>query len=364
MLSYKVISLRRGISSDGAFGSNDVAPAGFVQSGSQLGIIGDRDKDGWATYDGDYVLAGTFEEGWGVHVGGTDYNNNNILASQITGSLSNFVDTGTSQSVDWNGNVSGLDIDATYSVDKTGQFVEVYVYLTNTTGSTLNDIYYMRNVDPDNNNNQASPDAFVTTNTVISQGNDGSGIARVEATQSDGSYLGLVGFGDNARVTQGGFSNRSAQDVYNGTGGLSQTGTNTADQAISLAFNYATISAGETVALRYQYIIATPTDPGVDLDLDGSAGALSAGYQTTFTEGGAAVTIADSDAIVFDPDSVNLASMTVALSSNPDGALEILAANTSGTSIGLVYNSVTGTLTLSGSDTVANYQQVLRTVYI
>ena len=58
-----------GISGDGAFGSNDVAPAGYVQSGSQLGIIGDRDKDGWATYDGDYVLAGTFEEGWGVHVG-------------------------------------------------------------------------------------------------------------------------------------------------------------------------------------------------------------------------------------------------------------------------------------------------------
>ena len=351
-----------GISSDGAFGSNDVAPAGYVQSGSQLGIIGDRDKDGWATYDGDYVLAGTFEEGWGVHVGGTDYNNNNILASQITGSLSNFVDTGTSQSVDWNGNVSGLDIDAAYNVNKSGQFVEVYVYLTNTTGSALNDVYYMRNVDPDNNANQSTPDGNKTTNTIISQGNDGSNIARVEATQSDGSYLGLVGFGDNARVTYGGFSNRSAEDIYNGTGGLNQAGSFYADEAISLAFNYSTIAAGETVALRYQYIIAPPTGPGVDLDLDGSAGALGAGYQATFTEGGAAVTIADADAIAFDPDSVNLASMTVALSSNPDGAFEVLAANTSGTSISLVYNSVTGTLTLSGSDTVANYQQVLRTI--
>ena len=351
-----------GISSDGAFGSNDVAPAGYVQTGSQLGIIGDRDKDGWATYDGDYVLAGTFEEGWGIHVGGSDYNNNNIIASEITGNLSNFVDTGASQSVDWNGNVSGLDIDAAYNVDKSGQFVEVYVYLTNTTGSALNDVYYMRNVDPDNNANQSASDGNKTTNTIISQGNDGSNIARVEATQSDGSYLGLVGFGDNARVTYGGFSNRSAEDIYNGTGGLNQAGSFYADEAISLAFNYSTIAAGETVALRYQYIIAPPTGPGVDLDLDGSAGALGAGYQATFTEGGAAVTIADADAIVFDPDSVNLASMTVALTSNPDGAFEVLAANTSGTSISLVYNSVTGTLTLSGSDTVANYQQVLRTI--
>ena len=42
-----------------------------------------------------------------------------------------------------------------------------------------------------------------------------------------------------------------------------------------------------------------------------------------------------------------------------NGASEVLAANTAGTSITANYDSGTGILTLSGADTVANYQQVL-----
>src|SRR5262249_28525770 len=41
---------------------------------------------------------------------------------------------------------------------------------------------------------------------------------------------------------------------------------------------------------------------------------------------------------------------------------DVLAANTAGTSIGAVYSAATETLTLSGSDTLAHYQQVLATV--
>ena len=40
----------------------------------------------------------------------------------------------------------------------------------------------------------------------------------------------------------------------------------------------------------------------------------------------------------------------------------VLAANTAGTSITAVYNAGTDTLTLSGADTLAHYQQVLATV--
>ncbi|MGB7323271.1 MAG: cadherin-like domain-containing protein, partial [Rubripirellula sp.] len=45
-----------------------------------------------------------------------------------------------------------------------------------------------------------------------------------------------------------------------------------------------------------------------------------------------------------------------------DGTDESLSANTTGTSITASYDSGTGVLTLSGTDTVANYQQVLRTI--
>ena len=61
-------------------------------------------------------------------------------------------------------------------------------------------------------------------------------------------------------------------------------------------------------------------------------------------------------------DLLNLASLTVTLANLLDGADEVLSADTTGTSISASYDSGTGILTLSGSDSVANYQQVLRTV--
>ena len=354
-----------GISSDGAIGSNSGAPAGFVLNGQKLGVITDRNKDGWATgtpnYDGDHVLQGTHEEGWGLRINGTNYNNNNINVQEIAGDLGSVIDTGAEQSVLWSGGVDGINVLTTHQVEQNGQFIEFQVTLTNTTASALTDVYYMRNADPDNNQ-QTSAEGFTTTNSIISQGNDGSGIARVEAGQSDGSYLGLVGFGSNARVTHGGFSNRNPVDVFDGTGGLNASGTFAADQAISLAFKFDTIAAGETVTLRYQYIVNDPVEPGIDLDLDGSSGAPGPDFLTTFTEGGSAVNITDIDAIVFDPDSANLDSMTVTLTNQPDGILETLSAITVGTSINASYNSGTGILTLSNSDTLAHYQQVFRSI--
>ena len=102
--------------------------------------------------------------------------------------------------------------------------------------------------------------------------------------------------------------------------------------------------------------------PVLDLDADDSSGSGAADFATTFTEGLGAVTIADADASVSDVDSANLTSLTVTITNLLDGANEVLAANTGGTSITASYNSGTGVLTLSGADTVANYQQVLRTV--
>ena len=54
----------------------------------------------------------------------------------------------------------------------------------------------------------------------------------------------------------------------------------------------------------------------------------------TFTEGGGPVAVADADATLGDVDSANLTSMTVQITNLLDGALESLAADTTGTSIG------------------------------
>lgn len=107
----------------------------------------------------------------------------------------------------------------------------------------------------------------------------------------------------------------------------------------------------------------TPTNntPTLDLDANDSSGASAADFDTTHVEGGGAVLIVDSaDAVLADADSSNLSSLTVTITNLLDGALETLSADTSGTGISASY--LAGTLTLTGSDSVANYQQVLRTI--
>jgi hypothetical protein len=85
----------------------------------------------------------------------------------------------------------------------------------------------------------------------------------------------------------------------------------------------------------------------------------SGGGSPAFTEDGPAVTV-DGGILVTDADSTNLASATVTITNLLNSGAETLAANTAGTSITASY--VAPVLTLSGADTVANYQQVLRTV--
>ncbi len=119
-----------------------------------------------------------------------------------------------------------------------------------------------------------------------------------------------------------------------------------------------------TVSLRPYLTVAFtgPQSTDIDLDANNNSGSTGSGFSRTWTENGGPLTIADSDATISDLDSSNLQSMTISISNRQDGTAELLAANTTGTSITANYNSSTGVLTLSGSDTVASYQQVLRTV--
>ena len=138
----------------------------------------------------------------------------------------------------------------------------------------------------------------------------------------------------------------------------SQNPTTTA-RSISFVANDGT--SNSNVGTTTVTMVAQDDVPVLDLDADNSA-AAGADFASTFSEGGGAVTVADADATLSDVDSANFTSLTVTITNLLDGAAESLSANTAGTSITASYNSGTGVLTLSGSDTVANYQQVLRTV--
>jgi hypothetical protein len=82
----------------------------------------------------------------------------------------------------------------------------------------------------------------------------------------------------------------------------------------------------------------------------------------SWTENGPAATLS-AGASVTDPDDLNLSSATVRLTGGTfAGDGDVLATNVAGTSITASYNAATETLTLSGTDTLAHYQQVLDSV--
>jgi len=102
--------------------------------------------------------------------------------------------------------------------------------------------------------------------------------------------------------------------------------------------------------------------PVIDLDADDSSGVGGSDYEAQFVEGGGPVLVIDSDASLIDVDSGNLTGLTVSIGNLIDSGHEFLTADVSGTSIVAAFDSNSGVLTLSGLDSAANYEQVLRTI--
>ncbi len=109
-------------------------------------------------------------------------------------------------------------------------------------------------------------------------------------------------------------------------------------------------------------LLAVSSVPALDLDADDSSGQTGADFAVTFTEDGGPVAIADADALITDVDSADMQILEIHINNLQDGADEVLAADTTGTNITAAYNISNGTLQLTGIDSVANYQKVLRTV--
>ncbi len=107
------------------------------------------------------------------------------------------------------------------------------------------------------------------------------------------------------------------------------------------------------------YVVYGNAAPELDLDLNGSTGFTINGidFNTTFI--GAPIAVVDTDLTLVDRNSPNLTGATITITNPLNGAAETLNVTTTG-SITSSYSN--GVLTLSGSGTVAQYQQVLRTV--
>ena len=259
-----------------------------------FGFVGGANPD-WSEYDGDFFTAGTPENGFGFEVNGVNYSNNawnsgtmSAYLNQIPRSpgttITHTVD-GNCITVEWQGSAGGVRINVKYHLlISDASYYTTEITMTNTTGSDMNNVYYYRNVDPDNN--QAIGGSFATTNKIVSQPGPDCIKALVSAKQASPttSYLGLGALGENFRVSYGGFSNRDGSDIWNAAGGLEGTigEEATSDNAISLAYK-TNIPAGESVNFVYSVILN-------ELALEASLKSLYyLTYKSDFDEGGSAI---------------------------------------------------------------------------
>jgi len=145
--------------------------------------------------------------------------------------------------------------------------------------------------------------------------------------------------------------------------------------ALGSGINAQGIYTGTLRSFATPTLFYTPTLSGLDVSGSGNSGnvvvqgvfvvdppVLASLSPAVYPAGGASLILAPG-VTVTDPSSTLLAGATIAITSGTftnDG--DILSATTNGTQITAAYNPTNETLTLLGSDTVTNYQQVLQSV--
>lgn len=265
-----------GIGPCGTFGTSIDAPPGYHPRGGssgnplKLGFIADQGKDGWNTgspnYCGDYYVPGTPEEGWGLTVNGLDYNNNLLCGvNMIPGSVTQYRNDGSKITGVWQGNLNGLEITAKTYVPIDKLYFLTEITLKNISADTLSEVYYMRNIDPDNEVTMTG--TYTTKNTIVNQNPniDNKAVVTAEGL-TYGCFIALGTRDCRAKVAFGGFSNRSAQAAYRGVSPHISSGTTTEDKAITIAFYLGTLEPGQQTSLKFVNVLnIADLDEAVDL---------------------------------------------------------------------------------------------------
>ena len=172
--------------------------------------------------------------------------------------------------------------------------------------------------------------------------------------RSDGSTFETISVTDSTKVTISGNS-----VTINPTNDLAfATGYYIEIDSAAIKDTAGNNFAGITGNNIWNFTTAAPPNTAPILDLNGGASGIN--YNTTFTKGGGAVAIVDTSNLTLTDDGTTLNSATVRITNLLNGASEVLSAVISNTNITASYNN--GILTLTGNDTVTNYQQVLRSI--
>lgn len=271
-----------GIGPEGAFGEPGY-PAGwhYRSNSGQFGFVANPQRNGWASFYGDFFSPGSPLEGWGIESNGVSRVNFNGSAS-IAGAIGEptcEIDLcgNLGGAVEWSGMVDGLSVKIQYGAVNDEVYIVQTVTVENISDAPVFDVYWFRNVDPDNS--VMTGYGYSTTNTIIAQPVGDSTLASVKATGGDGADLYLLASDSRARVSHGGFNNRDGSNIWTGTGFYSAVGaTVSADQAISLSVRLGDLLPGDSDSFRVVYALddtavdaatacaAAPVDPDSDAD--------------------------------------------------------------------------------------------------
>lgn len=241
-----------GLSKDGSIGTTGAAPTG-VNSDTEmgylrLGLVGDTDGFGVgkaATRDA--IVRGVGVEGFniGYKAGGKTY----VQSNQTLTGLSEIAGKGSSTATDsaatavWNGvTTEKLQVNQKVTLGDDAKYLRIEVTLTNASGAALNDLRYMRTMDPD------LAVGFATVNTVVKQG-EGSALITAAAT-ANSDPLFLYANDPRAVVTTYGFINENPYDAKVATPQAVGTRTTT-DTSINIDFTLGTLEAGGSTTLVF-----------------------------------------------------------------------------------------------------------------
>ncbi len=108
-------------------------------------------------------------------------------------------------------------------------------------------------------------------------------------------------------------------------------------------------------------VTSAAAPPVLDLDANNSNGG-GADYTATFTSGGLAIPVADTDVSITDADSTTIQSATITIEINRQSGDALIAGALPPGITASPYNPFTGVITLSGAASRADYQTALRQV--
>ncbi len=272
------------ISGCGVYGTDDPIPSSgplgdYHPNSFGLGFVADHEKDGWDVstgagepdYCGDYFTPGSPEEGWAVQQGSDTWYNNYVPCDygnfDIPGEITGYVDTGGYKSGIWEGDIDdiSLHITQTTTFPDGALYFLTAIELCNEGAADLADVYYLRNVDPDQDVVECGS-VYNTTNYIVNQPPTTDTALITAIGDGCGCFLGIGAIDSRSRVSTGSgtfFTDvGTPEQAWNGTypyDSSTPVSGLACDCAIQISFKIDLIPAGGCETIYFAHVL-DPSD--------------------------------------------------------------------------------------------------------